>query len=91
MADMRLPEFGAKRNEAGEIVIFRRGAEGFWSGDRLTLEDDDDIAAFNERMGATPGALEAMEFGSMFGWHLPGAQLEAGEDMAARKAARKAG
>jgi hypothetical protein len=29
-----------------------------------------------------------MHFGSMFGWETPGAKLEAGEEMARRKAAR---
>ena len=87
--DKRLPNFCALRDKAsGGIIIVKRGETGYWPGERMALENDEDVARFNEQHGATPGAVQAMHFGSMFGWDLPGAQLEAGEDMAARAAAR---
>jgi hypothetical protein len=87
--DKRLPNFCALRdNASGGIIIVKKGESGYWSGDRMSLETDEDVARFNEQHGASAGAVQAMHFGSMFGWDTPGAQLEAGEEMARRAAAR---
>lgn len=84
-ADPRLPEFCATRlNTDNSPIILRRGETGYWPGSYLSIVDDEDIAHFNEKHGASAGAVKAMEFGSMFGWHTPGAKLEAGEDMVRR-------
>lgn len=87
--DKRLPNFCALMDTAtGEPIIVKKGESGFWPGSAMALTDEADIARFNSDHSATPGMVRAMHFGSMFGWEVPGAQLEAGEEMARRAAER---
>lgn len=88
--DTRLPKFCATRNLTGEPAIIKRGEPGYYRGEALSIETDEDIARFNEERGITPGMVEAMVVGSMFGWDCPGATLEKGEEVAQREAAWKA-
>lgn len=82
--DNRLPKFCAVRNLTGEPAILKRGEPGYYRGEAMGIETDEDIARFNDERNVTPAMVEAMTFGSMFGWDLPGAQLEAGEEIARR-------
>jgi hypothetical protein len=87
--DKRLPQFAAVKDSAtGKPIIVKKGESGYWPGSVMELHNDEDIERFNRDHKVTPGMAEAMHFGSCFGWDVPGATLEAGEDMAARKASR---
>jgi hypothetical protein len=89
--DSRLPPFAAvKDTVTGKPILIKRGESGYWPGKVMELHTDEDIERFNSERKVTPGMAEAMHFGSCFGWDVPGATLEAGEEMAARKAARNA-
>jgi len=87
--DTRLPYYCALRNEMGDVIIIQAGEPGFYPGRCMGLETDEDIQRFNAKHGATPGMVEAMHAGSMFGWDCPGATLEKGEEVAARAAKAK--
>lgn len=50
----------------GEPIIIKRGKSGYYP----YHGDPDD---FNKSAGVTPAQVAAMEVGSMFGWHVPGA------------------
>ena len=62
--------------DTGALICIKRGESGYypsdWStGDRarnIQIRDD-----ANESMGVTDAQRKAMEAGSMFGWHVPGA------------------
>lgn len=57
-----------------------RGIPGYTPVPKL---DDQMAAEFNAREGVTPAQAEAMQAGSMFGWHVPGADpLNCGGDNA---------
>jgi hypothetical protein len=86
--DTRLAHYCAARNEMGDVIIIKAGESGFFPGSTMALETDEDIARFNAKHGATPGMVEAMRAGSMFGWDCPGATLEMGEEVAERAAAK---
>jgi hypothetical protein len=88
LPDSRLPNFAAMMDPLEGPIIMKKGERGFWKGERMALESDEDIARFNTDHNASPAAVQAMHFGSMFGWETPGATLEAGEEMARRAAAR---
>jgi hypothetical protein len=89
MPDSRLPDFAAVMDSAtGKPVIVKKGVTGYYPGSVMALETAEDAERFNRERNVTPGMAEAMHFGSCFGWDVPGATLEAGEEMAARKAAR---
>lgn len=63
-----LPRVSASKNmETGESIIIRRGHLGYWPAPGL------DVDAFNALQKVLPNQLEAMIAGSMFGWHVPGA------------------
>lgn len=54
-------------NTTGEPIAIKRGEIGYWP---MTGYDPD---IFNKYHGVTPAQVMAMEMGSMFGWHVPGA------------------
>jgi len=62
------------------IILVRRGEVGYWPapmfGDDLAEAD-----AYNERHGVTPAMRESMLAGSMFGWHVPGADPARAEEL----------
>ena len=86
--DARLPNFAAVMDTLNGPILIKKGESGFYPGSTMCLETAEDVERFNSERGVTPGMAEAMHFGSCFGWDVPGATLEAGEEMAARKAAR---
>jgi len=68
--------------DTGQLICIKRGENGFrlsdWSTD--SREKNLALADFNnERLGVTPAQRQAMEFGSMFGWDVPGADPAAYE------------
>lgn len=73
MTTTTYPDIAACINPTdGALVLVKRGEVGFWeapqfNGD-LALAD-----AFNEQSGVTPAMRESMQMGSVFGWHVPGA------------------
>jgi hypothetical protein len=70
---------GAKPGK--RIGIIKRGESGYYLTDFDSAEASDDVARdcvkhFNKKLGVSPAHAEAMEIGSMFGWHVPGARPE---------------
>lgn len=64
----------------GALIILKRGETGYWPTEGYKLGDRGSITTWdafadllNERMGVTKGQRAAMEAGSLFGWHVPGA------------------
>lgn len=51
------------------IGIVKRGEEGYYPAPGMTMEAAD---RKNEQMGVTHAQRDAMQAGSMFGWHVPG-------------------
>lgn len=75
-----LPEscYGVLRSE-NRIVKIKRGETGYWPTD-MTFDDitlaDDEADRMNAKLGIDPAVRMAMESGSMFGWHIKGADPE---------------
>lgn len=68
----KLPPMCATRNAAtGEPIIIKRGVMGYYHSPYLRTNED--IKKFNDELRVTDAMREAMECGSMFGWHVPGA------------------
>jgi len=64
-----LPEVCAHQPDPdGFTVLIERGVAGFTSAVYIV-----DAEAWNAEQGITEGQRKAMVFGSMFGWHVPGA------------------
>lgn len=83
----KLPEMCAKPHPYdGSVIIIRRGEMGYYPAPALLqygssgLPTAERIAAFNEAHGATPRHVAAMEAGSMFGWEIPAADVDAYTD-----------
>ena len=60
----------------GDLVILKRGETGYFrsdweTGDKVKNQEIADL--HNRRCGITPAQVEAMKVGSMFGFHVPGA------------------
>jgi glutamate-1-semialdehyde aminotransferase len=81
MADLleRLQKFPAEcfvgPSKAAELAIdsgfsIKRGVSGYTPLAKLT---DKLAAELNAQLGATPAQMKAALVGSMFGWHVPGA------------------
>ena len=65
----KLPEMCASRNRVDEAPIYiKRGESGYYPAPA-----DLDPDKFNADHGITKAQVLAMEFGSMCGWHVPGA------------------
>jgi hypothetical protein len=54
------------------IIIIRRGVSGYYLTD-YGKGTDAVVDTLNARQGVTKAQREAMEAGSMFGWHVPAA------------------
>ena len=68
----KLPEMSMVWIDTDRIGgLVHRGVPGYTPFPSITSEAD--VAAFNERHGVTEAQAEAMHVGSMFGWHIPGA------------------
>ena len=65
----------------GRAIILKRGEKGNWPGSAMGADDWADQQAFCDHFNTLHGADEAdvaaMEVGSAFGWHVPGAKREA--------------
>ena len=60
----------------GDLIILKRGETGYYRSEWETGDKtkNQEIADFhNRRSGITPAQVEAMRTGSMFGFHVPGA------------------
>lgn len=65
----KLPPYCAsKLPSTGETILIKRGEPGYHPAPQIA-----DPSAFNDEHGITPAQAEAMFAGSMFGWHVPGA------------------
>ncbi len=65
------------------VIAIKRGESGFYPiQSRLTADQ------LNDAEGVTPAQREAMLSGSMFGWHLKGADPEFHQQLFDRSAAR---
>ena len=61
---------------AGDLIVIKRGETGYYRSDWDTGDKmkNQEIADFhNRKCGITPAQVEAMQSGSLFGFHLPGA------------------
>lgn len=63
------------------IGIIKRGESGYYPTDFDSPTTPTELAImavehFNKKLGVSPAHAEAMHVGSMFGWHVPGAQPE---------------
>ena len=68
--DDRLPAFCASRMPTtNEPILLHRGHKGFWPAPFPEFDPDE----FNRDMGVTNAQRMAMEIGSIFGFHVPGA------------------
>lgn len=64
-----------------QLIELRRGEAGYWlytvqplcEGDQPTVEEIADM--LNAELDVTPAQVESMLVGSMFGWHVPGANV----------------
>lgn len=55
----------------GSVILIKRGETGYWPSPGMTPEAADEK---NEIMGLSFNEREAMQMGSLFGWHVPGAK-----------------
>jgi len=61
---------------AGDLIILKRGETGYYRSDWETGDkaQNAEIASLhNQRRGINPAQVEAMVTGSMYGFHVPGA------------------
>ncbi len=66
----RLPEFCYVVTPLGEVSMVKLGVAGHWPQPNTTIQSAEE---HNEAMDITPEQEEAMLTGSMFGFHVPGA------------------
>lgn len=60
---------------SGNTIIIKRGERGYYDPG-YGVQPEGTVATLNTRMGVTPAQAAAMEFGSMFGWDVPGANVD---------------
>lgn len=73
----KLPQYCYNRlPSTKEIIGIERGVPGYTKITNLPLGIDT-VEKANELLGVTKGQAEAMLIGSMFGWHVPGADPDA--------------
>jgi hypothetical protein len=77
-----LPEACYAKGPEDQVVILKAGEMGFRPLDYHVSAEiaDEFIRRQNERLGVSPAQREAMKFGSMFGFNLPGASPSAHEN-----------
>ena len=54
--------------ETSQVILVKKGETGYWPAP-VWLQPDE----WNAEQGITPEQVEAMRFGSLFGFHVPGA------------------
>ena len=59
----------------GEIVVLQKGQKGYAPTEKFAENEtpQECVDSLNAAMGVTKAQAAAMEAGSMFGWHVPGA------------------
>lgn len=60
----------------GQLIVLKKGESGYYQSDLSveSREQNEQLADYhNEKLGVTAAQRQAMEVGSMFGWHVPGA------------------
>lgn len=66
----KLPEMCAVINPLNRRpILLKAGQKGFYPYDELTIT----VREFNESLGVEPAQVNAMYFGSLFGFDVPGA------------------
>jgi hypothetical protein len=69
----QLPEMCfVKNDETGETVMVRAQVRGYFSAHKYVGKNAD-VDDLNQRIGVTKRQAAAMKVGSMFGFHVPGA------------------
>jgi hypothetical protein len=69
-----LPEFCFGTDPiTNEVILIKRGEQGYYRYYNGTLKGKEKARELNEQLGVTIAQAEAMFVGSMFGWHVPGA------------------
>ncbi|MFT8889668.1 MAG: DUF4316 domain-containing protein [Ethanoligenens sp.] len=64
-----LPEISYVRNLSdGQVVAIKRGESGYYP-----YSTEKTVEELNQTLGVTKAQAAAMQFGSMFGWDVPGA------------------
>lgn len=74
-----LPEYCYALNPSNprHVTIVKRGERGFWAYAELAADGARRMVdRLNKALGVSPAQREAMQAGSMFGWHVPGARPE---------------
>ena len=69
------------------LILIRRGESGYHPAEGYAARSEELADLFNARLGVTPAERAAMEFGSMFGWDIPGADPNKHVDRVAVKPA----
>ena len=72
--------------DTGALICIKRGESGYYPSDWSTGDRERNIQIrddANESMGVTDAQRKAMEAGSMFGWHVPGADPAAYQEQEA--------
>lgn len=84
MTESILPDvcFGIHPAETGlaRLILIKHGESGYHPTEGYGARSEELVDLFNARMGITPAERAAMEFGSVFGWDIPGARAEAWTD-----------
>lgn len=60
----------------GELIIIKRGESGYYRTDYSTKDKSENLKLkdyYNDRLGVSRVEEQCMKAGSMFGWHVPGA------------------
>jgi len=77
---------GNRYGDPAPVVAIKRGEPGYYPIHSLLTADE-----LNALEGVTPAQREAMLSGSMFGWHLKGADPKLHEQLRERQVARGKG
>lgn len=75
-------------NTTGELILLKAGETGYWPTEGYATNDlfptfDAVADLLNEQRGVTKAQRMAMEAGSIFGFHVPGAHPDAYAEKAA--------
>lgn len=72
-----LPEFCySVLGTTGELIIIKNGEDGYYRTDYSTNDKSENLKLkdyYNEMLRVSPVQEKCMKAGSMFGWHVPGA------------------
>lgn len=58
------------------LILIKEGEPGYYATEGYGPRSEELVDYFNAQQGITPAERAAFEFGSMFGWDLPGAQSD---------------